>query len=88
MPVPIGPKVRKIEVNIVIQNYIIRGKISVPQNMRFSDAINRFLKDVNFIPVTDVEIKSTMQTEKIAKADFGLINKSLIVGIFPAEEGV
>jgi len=88
MPVPIGPKVRKIEVNIVIQNYVVKGKVAVPQNMRFSDAINRFLKDVNFIPVTDVEIKSTMQTEKVAKADFGLINKSLIVGIFPTEEGV
>lgn len=88
MSVPLGPKIKKIEVNIVIQNYVIRGKVAVPQNMRFSDAINRFLKDVNFIPVTDVEIKSTKQTEKVIKSDFGLINKSLIVGIFPVEEGI
>ncbi|MGB9749387.1 MAG: hypothetical protein ACPLWB_00860 [Caldisericia bacterium] len=88
MGVPLGPKIRKVEVNILTSsNYIIIGKISVPEEMRFSDALNKFLKDTKFLPVVEIEIKNS-NNEKIGESDFSLINKDLIVAIYPVEKGL
>lgn len=87
MGVPLGPKIRKVEVILLATNYIIKGKVSVPEDMRFSDALNKFLKDTKFLPVIDIEIKN-LNNEKIGEADFSLINKDLIFAIYPVEKGL
>lgn len=88
MGVPLGPKIRKIVVNILTSgSYIIIGKISVPEDMRFSDALNKFLKDTKFLPVVDIEIRN-INNEKIGESDFSLINKDLIIAIYPVEKGL
>lgn len=88
MGVPLGPKIRRVEVNILTSgSYIIIGKISVPEDMRFSDALNKFLKDTKFLPVVDIEIRN-VNNEKIGESDFSLINKDLIIAIYPVEKGL
>ncbi|MGQ9845334.1 MAG: DUF6812 domain-containing protein [Caldisericia bacterium] len=88
MGVTLGPKIRKVEVNILTSgSYIIIGKISVPEEMRFSDALNKFLKDTKFLPVLDIEIRN-VNNEKIGESDFSLINKDLIIAIYPVEKGL
>lgn len=43
MGIPIGPRVRRVGVMILTSsNFMIKGKISVPEDMRFSDALNKF----------------------------------------------
>jgi len=86
--IPLGPKIRRVEVNILTSsNYIIKGKISVPEEMRFSDALNKFLKDTKFLPVVEIEIINS-NNEKIGESDFSLINKDLIIAIYPVEKGL
>lgn len=88
MGVPLGPKIRRVKVNILTSgSYIIIGKISVPEDMRFSDALNKFLKDTKFLPVVDIEIRN-VNNEKIGESDFSLINKDLIIAIYPVEKGL
>ncbi len=87
MGVPLGPKIRRVEVILLTTNFIIKGKISVPEDMRFSDALNKFLKDTKFLPVIDIEINN-LNNEKIGEADFSLINKELILAIYPIEKGL
>lgn len=88
MGVPLGPKIRRVEVNILTSSsYIIIGKISVPEEMRFSDALNKFLKDTKFLPVVDIEIRN-INNEKIGESDFSLINKDLIIAIYPVKKGL
>lgn len=87
MGVPLGPKIRRVEVIILTSFYIIKGKISVPEEMRFSDALNKFLKETKFLPVIDIEIQN-QNNEKIGESDFSLINKDLIIAIYPVEKGL
>ncbi len=88
MGVPLGPKIKKVEVIIITSsNFIINGKISVPEKMRFSDALNKFLKDTKFLPVVELKIKN-LNNEKIGESDFSLINKDLIIAIYPIEKGL
>lgn len=88
MSVPLGPKIRRVEVNILTSgSYIIKGKISVPEEMRFSDALNKFLKDTKFLPVVEIEIRN-INNEIIGESDFSLINKDLIIAIYPVERGL
>lgn len=88
MGIPIGPRVRRVGVMILTSsNYMIKGKISVPEDMRFSDALNKFLKETKFIPVIELEILDSNQ-KVIGKGDFSLVNKDLIVAIYPLEKGL
>ncbi len=88
MGIPIGPRVRRVGVMILTSsNYMIKGKISVPEDMRFSDALNKFLKETKFIPVIELEILDSNQ-KVIGKGDFSLVNKELIVAIYPLEKGL
>ena len=88
MGVPIGPKVRRVEVMILTSsNFIIKGKISVPEDMRFSDALNKFLKETKFIPVIELEILD-LNKNLIGKSEFSLINKDLVIAIYPLEKGL
>lgn len=88
MGIPIGPRVRRVGVMILTSsNFMIKGKISVPEDMRFSDALNKFLKETKFIPVIELEILDSNQNV-IGKGDFSLVNKDLIVAIYPLEKGL
>jgi len=88
MGIPIGPKVRRVDVMIITSsNFMIKGKISVPEDMRFSDALNKFLKETKFIPVIELEILDSNKNI-IGKGDFSLVNKDLIVAIYPLEKGL
>lgn len=88
MGIPIGPKVRRVEVMILTSsNFVIKGKISVPEDMRFSDALNKFLKETKFIPVIELEILD-LNKNLIGKSEFSLINKDLIIAIYPLEKGL
>jgi hypothetical protein len=82
----INPNTKKTEVVIVTSDFIIKGFIYVPANMRFSDALNKFLKDVQFLPVVDAELRSINSKELIEKRDFVLVKKELITIISPLSE--
>ncbi|MBC7194497.1 MAG: hypothetical protein H5U37_02445 [Caldisericia bacterium] len=88
MGMPIGPRVRRVSVMILTSsNFMIKGKISVPEDMRFSDALNKFLKETKFIPVIELEIFD-LNKNLIGKGDFSLVNKELVVAIYPLESGL
>jgi hypothetical protein len=72
---------------LTASNFIIKGKISVPEDMRFSDALNKFLKETKFIPVIELEILD-INKNLIGKSDFSLVNKDLVVAIYPLEKGL
>jgi len=81
----INPNTKKVEAIVLTETFLIRGKIHIPVNMRFSDAINRFQKEIPFLPAVEVEIKLLSSHEEIEKRDFILINKDKIVAIIPLE---
>lgn len=88
MGMPIGPRVRRVSVMILTSsNFVIKGKISVPEDMRFSDALNKFLKETKFIPVIELEIFD-LNKNLIGKGDFSLVNKELVIAIYPLESGL
>ena len=79
----IGENTRKVEAIILTNEFIIEGKITIPANMRVSDALNKFLKNQTFIPVTDMTITVVKTGEKMEGHEFILINREQIVGIIP-----
>jgi len=81
----IGENTRKVEAIILTNEFIIQGKITIPANMRVSDALNKFLKNQTFIPVTDTTITVVKNGEEIEGHQFILINKEQIVGIIPRD---
>ncbi|MGB9793870.1 hypothetical protein [Caldisericum exile] len=82
----INPNTKKTEVTILTEAFVIKGFVYVPANMRFSDALNKFLKETQFLPVVDAEIRSINSKEVIEKRDFILIKKEMIVVISPVSE--
>ncbi|MGB9855785.1 MAG: hypothetical protein ACPLKS_04520 [Caldisericum exile] len=82
----INPNTKKTEVTILTEAFVIKGFVYVPANMRFSDALNKFLKDTQFLPVVDAEIRPINSKEVIEKRDFILIKKEMIVVISPVSE--
>ncbi len=81
----IGAMTKKVTVLILTDSFVIRGNISTPSNMRLSDAINKFLKDTQFLAVTEAEITLIDGGTPLEKRDFILVNKELITGISPSE---
>ena len=81
----IGENTRKVEAIILTNEFIIQGKITIPANMRVSDALNKFLKNQTFIPVTDTTITAIKNREEIEGHQFILINKEQVVGIIPRD---
>jgi hypothetical protein len=79
----IGENTKKINTLILTDSFIIRGEVTVPNTMRFSDAINKFLKNQVFIAVTNAEITLIYGGTKMEERDFILINKDQIVAISP-----
>lgn len=82
----INPNLKKIEVELLTERFIIRGFIFVPANIRLSDALNKFLKETVFIAVTEAEIKIVNSESIFKKKDFVLVNKEKIVSITPLSE--
>ena len=80
-----GENTRKVEAIILTNEFIIQGKITIPANMRVSDALNKFLKNQTFIAVTDTTITAIKNGEEIEGHQFILINKEQIVGIIPRD---
>ena len=80
-----GENTRKVEAIILTNEFIIQGKITIPANMRVSDALNKFLKNQTFIPVTDTVITAIKNGEEIEGHQFILLNKEQIVGIIPRD---
>ena len=81
----INPNIKKTEVLILTNEFVISGDMYVPTNMRFSDAVNKFLKDTQFLPIVDVQIKSISSGTSIEKRNFILLSKEKIIVISPAE---
>jgi hypothetical protein len=81
----VGAVTKKIAVLILTDVYIIRGYINAPTNMRLSDAINKFLKETQFLAVTDAEITVIFNGTVLEKRDFLLVNKDLVRGLSPTE---
>ncbi len=79
----IGENTRKVPTLILTDSFIIRGEITVPASMRFSDAINKFLKNQNFIAITNAEITLIYGNTEPEEREFMLINKEQIVAISP-----
>jgi hypothetical protein len=75
----------KMHVLILTQSFIIKGVINVPTNMRFSDALNKFMKDRSFLAITDAEIQPINAAMEIQKVDFILISRERVIGISPLE---
>jgi hypothetical protein len=81
----LGTATKKVNVLILTDSYIIKGFVTVPANMRFSDTLNKFLKEQQFLAVTDVEIAFVNGNKNMEKKEFILINKDNVVGIMPNE---
>jgi len=81
----IGTATKKMSVLILTDSFLIRGFITVPTSMRFSDTLNKFLKEQQFLAITDAEIAFVVGEKKTEKKEFILINKDKIVGITPNE---
>ncbi len=74
---------RRVSTLILTDSFIIRGEVTVPSSMRFSDAINKFMKNQGFIAVTNAEITLIYGGAKLEERDFILINKEQIVALSP-----
>jgi len=81
----LGLNTVQMHVLILTQSFVIKGVISVPTNMRFSDALNKFMKDRSFLAITNAEIQSTNTTIELRKVDFILINRERVIGISPTD---
>lgn len=82
----INPNTKKTEVLIITDEFMIKGFVYVPANMRFSDAMNKFLRETQFLPLVDAEIRTINSKDIIEKRDFILIKKEMIVVISPLSE--
>lgn len=81
----ISSMTKKLRVVILSSSFIIHGNVTVPSNMRFSDALNRFLKDIQFLAITEVDILDLSTQNTLEKRPFMLVNKDSIIGISPIE---
>lgn len=81
----LGLNTVKMHVLILTQSFVIKGIINVPTNMRFSDALNKFMKDRSFLAITDAEIQQINGTMEVQKVDFILVNRERVIGISPLE---
>ncbi|MEA3313153.1 MAG: hypothetical protein U9Q18_02110 [Caldisericota bacterium] len=81
----LGLNTVRMHVLIFTQSFIIKGTINIPANMRFSDALNKFMKDRSFLAITGAEIESVEGTMEVQKVDFMLVNRERVVGISPIE---
>jgi hypothetical protein len=81
----VATSTKKVGVMIFSDPFIIKGFITVPTNMRFSDTLNKFLKEQQFLAITDAEISYASNEKIIEKKGFILINKDKIIGIAPSE---
>jgi len=81
----LGLNTVKMHVLILTQSFFIKGTINVPTNMRFSDALNKFMKDRSFLAITDAEIQPVNATIEVQKVDFILVNRERVIGISPIE---
>jgi hypothetical protein len=81
----LGTATKKLNVLILTDSFLIRGDLTVPTNMRFSDALNKFLKEQQFLAITNAEISFVTGDKNIEKKEFLLINKDRVVGIAPNE---
>ncbi len=81
----LGENSKKVSVLILTDAFIIRGNVTVPVSMRFSDALNKFLKNQQFIAVTEVNITLVYGGTPLKERDFTLVNKDRIIGISPAD---
>ncbi|MGB9694889.1 MAG: hypothetical protein ACP5SB_02770 [Caldisericaceae bacterium] len=81
----VGAVTKKVSVLILTDVYIIRGYINSPANMRLSDSINKFLRETQFLAVTDAEITVVSTGALLEKRDFVLVNKDLVRGLSPNE---
>jgi hypothetical protein len=81
----IGTATKKMSVLILTDSFLIRGFITVPTSMRFSDTLNKFLKEQQFLAITDAEIAFVIGEKKVERKEFILVNKDKIVGITPNE---
>ena len=79
----LGENNKKVAVLILTDAFIIKGNVTVPMSMRFSDALNKFLKNQQFIAVTEAEITLIYGGTTLGKRDFILINREQIAGISP-----
>ena len=81
----LGLNTVQMHVLILTRSFIIKGVIYIPTNMRFSDALNKFMKDRPFLAITDAEIKPVSGTMEIQKVDFILVNRERVIGISPTD---
>jgi len=81
----LGLSTVQMHVLILTQSFVIKGVIYIPTNMRFSDALNKFMKDRPFLAITNAEIQSTNTTIELRKVDFILINRERVIGISPTD---
>ena len=75
----------QMHVLILTRSFIIKGVIYIPTNMRFSDALNKFMKDRPFLAITDAEIQPVNATMEIQKVNFILVNRERVIGISPTD---
>ncbi len=81
----LGAMNKRTRVVILTGAFIIKGDVTVPTNMRFSDALNRFLKDLQFLAIVDVETLDSRTGSVLEKRDFMLVNKEQIIAIAPID---
>ncbi len=79
----IGENTKKIKVLILTDAFIIRGDATVPRNMRFSDALNKFLKNQQFMAITNAEITLVYGGTMLGKRDFIMVNREQVIAISP-----
>ncbi len=79
----IGENTKKIKVLILTDAFIIRGDATVPKNMRFSDALNKFLKNQQFMAITNAEITLVYGGTTLEKRDFIMVNREQVIAISP-----
>ena len=81
----LGTATKKVNVLILTDSFLIKGFITIPTSMRFSDTLNKFLKEQQFLAITDAEIAYVIGEKNIERKEFILVNKDKIVGITPNE---
>lgn len=81
----IGKMTKKVRVVILTNSFIIKGNVTIPLNMRFSDTLNKFLKDLQFLAITEVDVDDLSTRSTLENQPFMLVNKDSIVAIAPLE---
>ncbi len=81
----IGKMTKKVRVVILTNSFIIKGNVTMPSNMRFSDTLNKFLKDLQFLAITEVDVDDLSTRSTLENRPFMLVNKDSIIAIAPLE---